>query len=92
MTNRKLYIYAEPREGFPDQHYNMTALTVDGKIVDTSAGLNTERISSMVGSVLGNNTQIRLNEHPEGKELTTILDATLDIHLNSLIEVNQNVR
>ena len=51
-----------------------------------------ERISSMVGSVLGNNTQIRLNEHPEGKELTTILDATLDIHLNSLIEVNQNVR
>jgi len=82
MAERILYVYAEPREVFPRENYNMTALVVNGKVVDTSAGLNAERIEREVTSAYANNVVIKLNRHPNG-----MLMAKLDTDLETVLKV-----
>ena len=88
MTGRILYIYAEPSEipGDPeDTKYNVICATVNGRMAETVVGLNDERIYAMAERAVNNKTPIRVNEHPQGKELTLKLDEDLSTRLHSLV-------
>ncbi|MBI3623641.1 hypothetical protein HY212_06210 [Candidatus Pacearchaeota archaeon] len=86
MPSRILYVYAEPQKDSPGQSYNMTALVVDGRTVDTSVGSGANRIAQEVEMHIGL-SEIRLNQHPEGTQLNARLDSDLTQRLNEIIGV-----
>ncbi|MBI2045103.1 hypothetical protein HYT23_03525 [Candidatus Pacearchaeota archaeon] len=87
MPERILYVYAGDSEIPPyDEHgMNFTELIVDGRKVDTTAGLDDERIKNEVRMKHNNGAKIILNQHPRGEALTRMLNSDLENRINNII-------